>query len=88
MLYGMKKSSSHKGQKKSSLHRNNIWRLVSKALGEKAGKDDREADMIAVIRLIITLQILITNFFIVYGVLKSNHFPSSPKTVQCIIVDK
>jgi hypothetical protein len=80
----MNQSSNHKGQKKSSSHRNNIWRLVSKALGEKAGKDDKEADRIAVIRLIITLQILITNFFIVYGVLRSHHFPATPKQIECV----
>lgn len=80
----MNQSSNHKGQKKSSSHRNNIWRLVSKALGEKAGKDDKEADKIALIRLIITLQILITNVFIVYGVLRSHHFPVNPKQIECV----
>jgi hypothetical protein len=51
------------------------WRLVCKALGEKASKCDKEADKIALIRLLITAQILITNFFIIYGVIRVNHFP-------------
>ena len=72
----MKESSSHKEQKKSSSRRNRIWTLIAKALGEKAGKNNKEADRIAVIRLIITLQILITNFVIIYGVMRTHHFPS------------
>ena len=46
-----------------------VWRLVAKALGEKASKCDNEADKVALIRLLITLQILITNFFIIGGVI-------------------
>jgi hypothetical protein len=75
MRYGMKESSSHKEQKKSSSHRNRIWHLLAKALGEKSGKDNKEADKIAFIRLLITLQILITNFVIIYGVIRTHHFP-------------
>ena len=65
-----------------------VWRIVCKSLGEKAGKNNQEADKIALIRLLITSQILITNGFIVYGVLKSHHFPKEPQPVKCIIVDK
>lgn len=64
------------------------FRLIAKALGEKSGKNDKEADKIAVIRFLITSQILITNGFIVYGVLKSHHFPKEPKPIQCVIIDK
>jgi hypothetical protein len=84
MQYGMKESSSHKEQKKSSSRRNRIWTLIAKALGEKAGKNNKEADRIAVIRLIITLQILITNCFIVYGVTRTHIIPADPKLIECI----
>lgn len=40
------------------------------ALGEKSHHNcDKTADRVALIRLIITLQILITNFFIIFGVI-------------------
>jgi len=42
-----------------------IWRLWAKALGEKSGKDDREADIIAGIRTIIFISYLVTNVAIV-----------------------
>jgi hypothetical protein len=48
----------------------NIWRLWAKALGEKAGSTDQEADRIAAIRTVIILVYLITNMFIVAGVIR------------------
>jgi len=53
-----------------------LWRLIAKSLGEKAGKNNQEADKIALIRLLMFLSILITNCFIVYGVLRTHHFPT------------
>jgi hypothetical protein len=47
-----------------------LWRIWAKALGEKAGATDDEADRIAVIRSIIVLSYITTNFFIVAGVLR------------------
>jgi hypothetical protein len=47
-----------------------FWRLWAKSLGEKAGTDDCEADKIALIRTIIVLCYLITNTFIVAGVIR------------------
>lgn len=47
-----------------------MWRLWAKALGEKAGKCDEEADKVALIRTIIVLCYLITNMVIVAGVLR------------------
>ena len=41
------------------------WRIWAKALGEKAGKNDKESDLIAVIRTFIFLTYLITNIAIV-----------------------
>jgi hypothetical protein len=51
-------------------HRKSLWRLFAKALGEKASKCDRESDTVAVIRAIIVLTYLITNSFIVVGVIR------------------
>ena len=47
-----------------------LWRFWAKALGEKASTDDREADKIAIVRTIIVLIYIITNFFIIAGVLR------------------
>lgn len=47
-----------------------IWRLWSKALGEKAGNSDKEADKIALIRSAIVLTYIITNIFIIAGVIR------------------
>lgn len=48
----------------------NAWRWWAKAIGEKASKCDRESDRIAVIRTIIFATYLITNCFIVAGVVR------------------
>jgi hypothetical protein len=50
--------------------RRSLWKLFAKALGEKASKCDRESDAVAIIRAIIVLTYLITNSFIVVGVLR------------------
>jgi hypothetical protein len=47
-----------------------IWRLWAKALGEKASANDNEADKIAIIRSIIVLIYIVTNFVIMAGVLR------------------
>ena len=47
-----------------------IWRLWAKALGEKSGDTDQEADRIALIRTLIVLTYIITNLFIVAGVIR------------------
>lgn len=46
------------------------WRLWAKALGEKAGASDREANKIALIRTAIVLSYIITNIFIISGVIR------------------
>ena len=46
------------------------WRILAKALGEKAHADPRIADRVAMVRLIILLSYLITNTFIVAGVIR------------------
>ena len=47
-----------------------IWRIWAKALGEKAGSTDSEADRIACIRTAIVLSYIITNCFIIAGVIR------------------
>lgn len=62
--------------------RKTIWRLWAKALGEKAHKDDREADKIACIRTLIFTTYLITNAFIVAGVIRHWNDVSPIKPVE------
>ena len=50
--------------------RKTIWRWWAKALGEKASKCDRESDTIAWIRTFIFVSYLVTNGFIVAGVIR------------------
>ena len=47
-----------------------LWRLWAKSLGEKASDNDCEADRVAVIRTVIILSYIITNCFIVAGVIR------------------
>jgi len=47
-----------------------MWRLWCYALGKKEGRSKRDADNIAIIRTIILLSYLITNFFIIAGVVR------------------
>jgi hypothetical protein len=53
---------------KTYLHK--IWRIWAKALGEKAGATDQEADIVAIVRTAIVLCYIITNMFIVSGVIR------------------
>ena len=52
------------------MNTNSIWRLWAKALGEKMGSTDGEADKVAIIRTLIFLCYFITNAFIVAGVIR------------------
>lgn len=45
--------------------RKSAWRIWAKALGDKSGKDDREADTVARIRTLIFVSYLVTNVAIV-----------------------
>lgn len=47
-----------------------MWRLWAKALGEKNGNTDSESDKIACIRTVIVLSYIITNTFIIAGVIR------------------
>lgn len=47
-----------------------FWRIWAKALGEKASEDNCEADTVAVVRTLIVLSYILTNIFIVAGVIR------------------
>lgn len=47
-----------------------MWKLWAKALGEKATPDDQEADTVALIRTSIVVFYIITNLFIIAGVVR------------------
>ena len=57
-----------------------MWRIWCKALGEKASKKDHEADKIAIIRTIIFASYLITNCFIIAGVMR--HWNKPPIIIE------
>ena len=59
-----------------STKKKTMWRWWAKALGEKASKCDRESDTIARIRTFIFITYLVTNCFIVAGVIR--HWNDSP----------
>ena len=46
-----------------------LWRLWAKALGEKVGETNREADKVAFFRTMIILQAVITNILISLNIL-------------------
>jgi len=62
-----------------------MWRLWAKALGEKAHRRDKIADKIAVIRTFIFVSYLITNCFIVAGVIR--HWNDSPPVIYIEVKD-
>ena len=47
-----------------------MWHLWAKALGEKASRCSKESDHVAVIRTVIFASYLLTNCFIVAGVVR------------------
>jgi len=47
-----------------------MWRIWAKALGQKDGRNDREADIVAGIRTLIFVSYLVTNLFIISGVIR------------------
>ena len=47
-----------------------MWRVWAKALGEKSGASDDEADKVAAIRTFIVLCYIVTNAFIVAGIIR------------------
>ena len=59
-----------------------MWRLWCYALGRKEGRSNSEANAIAIIRTIILFAYLITNIFIVAGVIR--HWNDIPGKVNPI----
>jgi hypothetical protein len=49
--------------------RTKIWRVIAKSLGEKNGSTDREADMVALLRFAVMLNIIICNIFIIVSII-------------------
>lgn len=47
-----------------------MWSVIAKSLGQKSGKNKRQSDIIAILRLLFVLQIIITNGFIITGVVR------------------
>ncbi len=47
-----------------------FWRIWAKALGEKAGATRQEADKVALARTFIVLSYIVTNCFIIAGVIR------------------
>ncbi len=54
-----------------------MWRLIAKALGSKEGKNEKEADMVALVRTVILFSYMLTNFCIILGVVR--HWDDVPK---------
>ena len=66
----------------------NLLYYIYCALGEKSGKNNKEADKIALIRLLMFLSIFVTNAFIVFNAGRTRIIPAEPRPVKCIIVSK
>jgi hypothetical protein len=63
----------------------NLFRLLALSLGEKSGKDDKEADKVATIRILMFLSIFITNGFIIFNAIRTHLIPRDYiQKVECI----
>jgi hypothetical protein len=47
-----------------------MWRLWAKALGQKEGITNSEADVVAAVRTAIVVLYIVTNLFIIAGILR------------------
>ncbi|ABA47120.1 gp149 [Synechococcus phage syn9] len=57
-----------------------VWRLWAKALGEKDGRTDREADIVAGIRTFILIAYMVTNAAIVANAVR--HWDNHPSVTH------
>lgn len=57
-----------------------MWRLWCKALGQKATECDKESDRVAIIRTIVLAAYMLTNAFIVAGVVR--HWNDGDNTAE------
>ena len=55
--------------------RSSAWRLWCYALGQKIGKTNKEADTVAIIRTFILVSYVVTNGFIISGVVRHWNTP-------------
>lgn len=67
---------------KKKSKRRTIWRIWAKALGEKAGKNDKESDIIAGVRTFIFITYLCTNIAIVANAIRHWNDVSEPTQVS------
>ena len=59
--------------------------MIALSLGEKSGKDDKEADKVALIRILMFLSIFITNCFIVFNAVRTHMIPRDYiQKVECV----
>ena len=54
-----------------------VWRLWAYALGQKEGRSNKEADVIAAIRTLIMIQLVTTNGFIIANAIR--HWNNVPE---------
>ncbi len=54
-----------------------MWRLWARSLGTKEGKNEKEADMVALVRTVILFSYMLANAFIIAGVVR--HWNDVPK---------
>ena len=63
---------------------NKIWRIWAKALGQKDGRNDREADIIAGIRTIIFVSYMVTNIAIIANAVRHwDNVKTVPPVAEC-----
>ncbi len=64
--------------------RKSAWRLWAKALGQKDGRDDREADTVARIRTFIFVSYMVTNVAIVANAVRHwDNVKTVPPLAEC-----
>ena len=64
--------------------RKSTWRLWAKALGQKDGRDDREADTVARIRTFIFVSYMVTNIAIVANAVRHwDNVKTVPSLAEC-----
>lgn len=61
-----------------------MWRIWCKALGEKATPCDKESDKVAIVRTIVLVLYMLTNAFIVAGVVR--HWNDGNKNEELKII--
>lgn len=63
--------------------RQKLWRIWSKSLGPKVGRNNLEADVIAWVRTVVLVSYMATNTFIVAGVIRHWNDKEKPAEAGC-----